>query len=128
MSDSGSYTPATPNSPSGSFWKAAMNTPTGKTPDPDSGSQPIVMTQAQLQQLLAAAAGKSSTQKKSLPAPRVGGSTEIYAWTGAGAQGKGKISASRYCAREFSGDPHKAFQTLATIETMCRSAPPWSQV
>ena len=66
----------------------------------------------------------NSTQKKTLPAPRVGGSTDIYAWTGAGAQGKGKIPASRYCAREFSGDPHKAFQTLATIETMCRSAPP----
>ena len=128
MSDSGSYTPATPTTPSGSFWKAAMNSPTGDASGSGSGSQSIVMTQAQLQQLLAAAAGKNSTQKKTLPAPRVGGSTDIYAWTGAGAQGKGKIPASRYCAREFSGDPHKAFQTLATIETMCRSVPPWSQV
>ena len=50
---------------------------------------------------LAAAAGSGLIQ------PRLGGLTPLCVWTGRGAGDKGLTMASRYCVRQFAGDPIK---------------------
>ena len=65
--------------------------------------------EAEAKKLAAAASG--------LIQPRLGGLIPLCVWTSGGAGGKGLTMASRYCVRQFAGDPIKGFQAMTPIET-----------
>jgi hypothetical protein len=96
----------------------------GTNPNPTAAgganpNTPVMMTTAQILQSLGAQA--NATTANPTPIPRVGGTNNVGAWTGNGAQGLGTTPKGSLCMRSFTnGNELKAYQAVNVVEEKCK--------
>ena len=102
-----------------------MTPPPATTP----GGTTITMSQEQLTLLISTITEGLKDKSKTTVTfddPRVGGTTDLYVWTGKGAPGSnGSIPASKLCARDFDkAHGSKNYTNMSGIELSCQAPIP----